>query len=126
MNLSNLWWSVPKWMTNLVKPTNPTSLTIHPYKKDGSWYFNSPLLLTWKESLVFTEVLDELADGETSMSLSISTEPTDGALSIWYEGDDAWDQTASIYVYGTKTVWLCGWLLWFFGCKPSTLYVTVN
>ena len=126
MNLTNLWWSLPKWMTNLVKPNNPTSLTIHAYKWNGDWYFNAPHLLTWMESLVFTDVLDELAVGGNKCTLTISTTHVDGAISIWYEGDDAWDQTASIYVWGTKTIWLCGWLPWFFGYKPSTLWITVD
>ena len=126
MNLTNLWWSLPNWLTNLIQPTNKTSITLVAYKQDGGWYFNAPSLLTWKESLVFTNVLDQIADGDDHVSLTVSTYPMDGAMHLWYEGDDALDQTASIYVWGTQTVWLCGWLPWYFGTKPSDLWVTAS
>ncbi len=74
-----------------------------------------------------TKQLDELADGADKLSLTVTTYPVDGALKLWLEGDDALDQTASIYVDPDgNTVWLCGWLLWYFNHKPTNLFITKN
>ena len=67
--LTNFWWALPSWLTDMVQPKNKQQITFTAYKaEDGKWFFNKPLLLTWKESLVFTEALDELAG-----ALQIST-----------------------------------------------------
>lgn len=124
MNFTNLWWSLPPQLTKLIQPKGKTSIAIKAYKEGEQWYFNAPLLLTWKESLMMPDQLDEMAEGATSVWIEATTYKVEGAMKIWYEGDDTWDQTASIYVDPNgKTVWLCGWLLWFFGYKPEALWI---
>ena len=125
MNTTATWWALPKWITDAIQPKGKTSISFKAYKKGENWYFDAPLLLTWNEGLACTDQLDELADGSDSIWITASTEPIeDAAMKIWYEGDDAWDQTASIYIDPKgKTIWLCGWLLWYFGYKPEYLWI---
>ena len=71
------------------------------------------------------EQLDELADGNDSLWITATTYPMEGAMKIWLEGHDPMDMTASIYIDPNgKTIWLCGWLLWFFGYKPENLWIS--
>ena len=126
MNLTNLWWSLPPQLTKLIQPKGKTSITFKAYKEGEQWYFNAPLLLTWKESLMMPKQLDEMAEGAQSLWLKASIYKEEGAtLKIWYEGDDTWDQTASIYIDPAgQTIWLCGWLPWYFGYKPENLWIS--
>ena len=69
--------------------------------------------------------LDEMAEGAQSLWLKASIYKEEGAMKIWYEGDDTWDQTASIYIDPAgQTIWLCGWLPWYFGYKPENLWIS--
>ena len=71
-----------------------------------------------------TDQLDAMAQGEDHVSLTVTTYPVDGAMKLWFEGHDPLDMSASIYVDPDgKTVWLCGWLPWYFGTKPEALWV---
>ena len=122
---TNLWWSLPQSLQSLIKPKGKEDITFKAYKEGDQWYFNAPLLLTWKESLMMPEQLDELADGNDSLWITATTYPMEGAMKIWLEGHDPMDMTASIYIDPNgKTIWLCGWLLWFFGYKPENLWIS--
>jgi len=86
--------------------------TFTAFKHDGQWFFHAPLLLTCWEGLAPAEQLEELAKGKDEVKLT-------------YQEDDPLDQSASIYFDPQlRTVWLCGWLPWYFGTKPAYLYVT--
>ena len=118
------WWSTPTWITDLVKPKGATTLKFIAYKYKGGWYFDKPTLLTWKEALVFTEALDELADGHDKLKFTLSSEPIKGGEKAWYFQDDPIDTSASHYYWKDHLIWLCGWLPWYFGCKPTNLWFT--
>ncbi len=127
MDLTNFWWSLPTWLTDKVKPNGKTTLSFTAYKADdGYWYFNKPALLTWKESLVFTDALNELAGDSTKLDMTLSSEPIPGAHKAWYCQDDPLDLTASHYYWGDHLIWLCGWLPWYFGDKPENLWFTAD
>ena len=121
------WWSLPKWLTNLIQPKNKTSFTFTAFKHDGQWFFHAPLLLTWWEGLAPVAQLEELANGKDKVKLTVCTYPVKGALKLTYQEDDPLDLSASIYFDPQlRTVWLCGWLPWYFQGKPAHLYVTTT
>ena len=125
-DISCLWWKLPKSLTNLVKPSGKTTLKFTAYKTEGNWYFDKPELLTWKELLVFTEAMDELAEGASKLKMVLSSTPIEGAHKAWYYQDDPFDVSASHYYWGDHLIWLCGWLPWYFDGKPETLYFTTE
>ena len=99
--------------------------TFTAFKHDGQWFFHASLLLTWWEGLAPAEQLEELAKGKDEVKLTVCTDPIKGALKLTYQEDDPLDQSASIYFDPQlRTVWLCGWLPWYFGTKPAYLYAT--
>ena len=117
----------PKWLTSAIQPKNKTSFTFTAFKHDGQWFFHPPLLLTWWDGLAPAEQLEELAKGKHEVKLTVCTDPIKGALKLTYQEDDPLDQSASIYFDPQlRTVWLCGWLPWYFGTKPAYLHVTAT
>ena len=118
------WWALPSWVTKLIQPKGKTSITFTAFKHDGYWFFHLPQYLTWWEGLHSGHVLEQLSKGADQVTLTTTTYPVDGALKLTYQEDDALDLSASIYFTpDLQTVWLCGWLPWYFGHKPEYLYV---
>ena len=118
---------LPQWLTSAIQPKNKTSFTLTAFKHGEEWFFHAPLLLTWWEGLAPVNQLNELAKGKDKVKLTVTTFEVDGALKLTYDQDDPWDQSASHYFDpDLQTVWLCGWLPWYFGGKPEYLYVTTH
>lgn len=124
--IPNLFHSLPQSVLDFFQPKDKTSLTIHAYKTDlDEWFFNY-FPITWKEGLCFPEALDELAGGARRITLTISTEPMDGAERVTFLMDDPYYPAASEYVWKQHRIWLCPWLQWFFGYKPADLWFVVK
>ena len=127
MKTPAIWWMLPQWLTSAIQPKNKTSFTLTAFKHEEQWFFHAPLLLTWWEGLAPVNQLNELAKGKDKVKLTVTTHPVDGAMKLTYQEDDALDQSASVYFDpDLQTVWLCGWLPWYFGGKPEYLYVTTH
>ncbi len=72
--MKNFYWMTPQWVKDFFKPKNKTKLVITAYKEGSNWFFNKPPI-TWKESLMFPEALDELVKGANKIKLTITSEP---------------------------------------------------
>ena len=65
---------------------------------------------------------DELAQGQSKISLTITTYDMPETMKLWLEGCDPVDITASIYIDPQgQEVWMCKWLTWYFGSAPENL-----
>ena len=123
--MTNFFWSIPNWVKDFFKPKGKTKLTITAYKDGSDWYFNLPPI-TWKESLVFSEALNELAKGANEVKLTISSKPIEGAEKIWwFQSDPCWME-ANIYYWKDHEIWLCPWNQWYFGEVHENLWFTVS
>ena len=123
--MTNSFWSLPQSVRDDNRPVGKTLLSIMAYKEDGLWYFDLPPI-THKEMLVFTEALDELAKGESTVALSITTYEVPGAQEVRYVCDDPDDSESSEYSWNGHLIWLCPWLQWYFGEKPKTMWFKVD
>jgi hypothetical protein len=124
--MKNFYWMTPQWVKDLFKPKNKTKLIINAYKEDDGWYFNKPLYITWKESLMFDSALEELAQGKTKMKLIISSKPVEGWEKMgWFQSDPCWPE-ANIYIWKDHDIWLCPWAQWWFGEVAEYLWFTTE
>ena len=123
--MTNFFWSVPQWVKDLCQPKGKTELNITAYKEGKSWYFDLPPI-TIKESLLFEDALDELAQGKDKLELTISSVPIEGADKLtWSHSDPSWPE-ANEYLWKDQLIWLCPWNQWYFGEVHKTLWFSVN
>ena len=123
--MTNFFWSVPQWVKDLCQPKGKTELNITAYKEGKSWYFDLPPI-TWKESLLFEDALNELAQGKDKVKLTISSVPIEGAEKLkWFQTDPMW-MDSNEYYWNDYLVWLCPWNQWYFGEVHENLWFKVN
>jgi hypothetical protein len=105
-------------------------LTIEPYRHDGAWVFDEPLVGLHREPFVagISEMIDRLVagipDAAQGFRLRFAAFPFEGHQAVltwvradpvegnWYRADDQGDEG-----------WLCPALFCFFPAPPSKIYV---
>lgn len=123
--MTNFFWYMPDWVKTIFKPKGKTTLSITAYKDGDEWYFNK-FPITWKESLVFKEALDHMAQGKSKMKIFISTQQFPGAeVMSWYQADPCWME-ANEYTWKGFQIWICPWSQWYWGFVPEQMYFTVE
>ena len=123
--MTNFFWSVPQWVKDLCQPKGKTELNITAYKEGKFWYFDLPPI-TWKESLMFADALNELAQGKDKVKLTISSVPIEGAEKLWWFQSDPMWMDANEYYWKDHLIWLCPWNQWYFGEVHENLWFKVN
>ena len=138
--MENFWWSLPTWLTACLKPLTKTTKkwSFTCYKGSKDWYFNLPLLLTFKESLTggtekcldwwYEEMTGFKPQADCKMKLELSKYPMPGCSTkltfMFNEGCDG----SSFYKDAKSQMmcWLCPYLPYLMDGKPDTLYLNLQ
>lgn len=141
--LSCSWWGLPTEIQEKLKKTfceGKNSWELQPYKNpDGSWGFDLPMLLTINEKLIggtdlcmdyyWEEITGTKPQTGDKLKMTCSSKPIeDQNLILEYQGDDFFDPDSSYYLDPKSgiTCWLCPYLTFLFGDKPSSLYIKLT
>lgn len=138
-----IWWSLPKWLTDMIKPLTKTkkewSMPLYKLPGSSDWYMDIPMLLTWKEALTggtetclnwwYEKLTGKKPDTDSKMTCILSKYPIDGATTTLklLGDDDAWTE-ASYYLDETSdmTIWLCPYLPWLMDGKPDKMWMIIK
>jgi hypothetical protein len=112
--IENFFWTVSDHVRDLFQPVGKTELKITAYKENNSWFFNLPPI-TWKESLLFPEALNEIAEGKDKVDLTISSVWLNNAHEARLVGPDPMSVGSHFYKWKGHEIWLCPWNQWYFG-----------
>ena len=86
--------------------------------------------MTFEESLLVEEVLDELIQAEQNrVTITASTKRFSGAQKMWWFGSDEYGNGANYYMRHDIPVWICSFNQFIFGRRsdpPKNIWFAVG